>query len=628
VTLSGGSGGNNFFVQTVAGEMFLNGGAGNDTVNFGGPSLTLDSVTGHLVFAGKGGADTLIVNDQNTTTPQTFTLDDGSASRSNSTGIAEVDLTTENLIVNAGSGRNTFNITNTPLGLTTTTLNTGLGADTVTVKGTRGPLVVNDQGSADTVNVFPSSATWIQGGITVTNQANFSRLSVSDASTTGRNVTTGIASDGFGFINNLLPTTIRYKFADTIAVVVNAGTGNDNFTITDTLSNSQSPATLIIGNDGNDTFNVRKTKRRLTINGGQGNDTFNIGSAANTLDPIQGPVTVDGEFGTDTLNINDQGSTTKHTYTITSSTIDRNGAARITFASIESLKVNKGPIQGNAPQAKALAIPRSIKLCQLATLSGRPVDADNGQNLSLDCRLGRRLGTRSEPARPSTVRTQAPFRIGRRPHSARDLDRQHRPVKQSRFHALRRPQAHEARAQTRCEGPPRRQTLRAPARRPRRWLEPTLQPLAACRPVIFRARFLSHEGVGLMPAYVMARDGGSDIPLESPVVLIGRHPDCDVRFISPRVSRRHCSLIKLAGEVWVRDLGSSNGIRINDRKVQGGRLKRGDELSIADLRFLLEVQPASRLTSADAPPVRDAPPVVPIPPVAPTAPARLNHSVE
>jgi hypothetical protein len=42
------------------------------------------------------------------------------------------------------------------------------------------------------------------------------------------------------------------------------------------------------------------------------------------------------------------------------------------------------------------------------------------------------------------------------------------------------------------------------------------------------------------------------------------------------------------GEVVVRDLGSTNGIRINGQRVEMGRLRPGDELSIAHIRYRLE----------------------------------------
>jgi pSer/pThr/pTyr-binding forkhead associated (FHA) protein len=69
--------------------------------------------------------------------------------------------------------------------------------------------------------------------------------------------------------------------------------------------------------------------------------------------------------------------------------------------------------------------------------------------------------------------------------------------------------------------------------------------------------------------------------------MVGRHPQCDVRLDSPRVSSRHCIISVEGGEVVVRDLGSTNGTRINGRLVESGRLSRGDELSIAHIRYYL-----------------------------------------
>jgi pSer/pThr/pTyr-binding forkhead associated (FHA) protein len=41
-------------------------------------------------------------------------------------------------------------------------------------------------------------------------------------------------------------------------------------------------------------------------------------------------------------------------------------------------------------------------------------------------------------------------------------------------------------------------------------------------------------------------------------------------------------------QVVVRDLGSTNGIRINGERVETGSLRPGDELSIAHIRYRLE----------------------------------------
>jgi hypothetical protein len=52
------------------------------------------------------------------------------------------------------------------------------------------------------------------------------------------------------------------------------------------------------------------------------------------------------------------------------------------------------------------------------------------------------------------------------------------------------------------------------------------------------------------------------------------------------------------GDLIVRDLGSTNGIRINGQRVEMGRLRPGDELSIAHIRFRLDAGTSQDLTQA------------------------------
>jgi predicted component of type VI protein secretion system len=91
-----------------------------------------------------------------------------------------------------------------------------------------------------------------------------------------------------------------------------------------------------------------------------------------------------------------------------------------------------------------------------------------------------------------------------------------------------------------------------------------------------------------MPARLVALDEGPDINLDRAMVVVGRHPSCDTRLDSLRVSRHHCCMTQENGEVMVRDLGSTNGIRINGQRVEIGRIRGGDELSIAHIRYRLE----------------------------------------
>src|SRR5262245_5995400 len=102
-----------------------------------------------------------------------------------------------------------------------------------------------------------------------------------------------------------------------------------------------------------------------------------------------------------------------------------------------------------------------------------------------------------------------------------------------------------------------------------------------------------------MPARLVALDEGPDITLDRTFVVVGRHPACDTRLDSLKVSRHHCCMTHEGGEVVVRDLGSTNGIRINGQRVEIGRLRPGDELSIAHIRYRLEKGQAQEKTLAD-----------------------------
>ena len=102
-----------------------------------------------------------------------------------------------------------------------------------------------------------------------------------------------------------------------------------------------------------------------------------------------------------------------------------------------------------------------------------------------------------------------------------------------------------------------------------------------------------------MAPRLVALDDGVDIVLDRAMIVVGRHPQCDARLDSLRVSRHHCCMTVDQGAVLVRDLGSTNGIRINGHRVEYGRLQEGDELSIAHIRYRLAVTPIHEVTLAD-----------------------------
>jgi pSer/pThr/pTyr-binding forkhead associated (FHA) protein len=124
------------------------------------------------------------------------------------------------------------------------------------------------------------------------------------------------------------------------------------------------------------------------------------------------------------------------------------------------------------------------------------------------------------------------------------------------------------------------------------------------------------QGNAKVPARLVALDEGPDIVLDRAMVVVGRHPQCDARLDSLRISRHHCCMYQDQNDVVVRDLGSTNGIRINGQRVEAGRLRPGDELSIAHIRYRLDNGQTQDKTLADPrldEPVRDAPGPSPLP---------------
>ncbi len=100
----------------------------------------------------------------------------------------------------------------------------------------------------------------------------------------------------------------------------------------------------------------------------------------------------------------------------------------------------------------------------------------------------------------------------------------------------------------------------------------------------------SSSDLGLvMSLRLVPVDSGKPIKLDKPVLLVGRNPDCDVILIDSRkVSRLHCLLAIVQNRVYIRDLGSTNGVWLNGSRVEReARMKIGDELSFADLKYEL-----------------------------------------
>lgn len=103
------------------------------------------------------------------------------------------------------------------------------------------------------------------------------------------------------------------------------------------------------------------------------------------------------------------------------------------------------------------------------------------------------------------------------------------------------------------------------------------------------ARVLEPErGAGSATALLVA-DGRRNV-LSGDHVVVGRSRDCDVVLGDPNVSRRHAEL-RPEGRGWlVLDLGSTNGVKVNGRRVERAVLAPGDRitLGLTDLTYELD----------------------------------------
>lgn len=74
---------------------------------------------------------------------------------------------------------------------------------------------------------------------------------------------------------------------------------------------------------------------------------------------------------------------------------------------------------------------------------------------------------------------------------------------------------------------------------------------------------------------------GETVDLTGAVVVLGRHPGCDIRISDETVSRHHARIISQKGGYFVEDLGSRNGTFLNGRPVTSpARLSHLDQINI------------------------------------------------
>jgi pSer/pThr/pTyr-binding forkhead associated (FHA) protein len=85
--------------------------------------------------------------------------------------------------------------------------------------------------------------------------------------------------------------------------------------------------------------------------------------------------------------------------------------------------------------------------------------------------------------------------------------------------------------------------------------------------------------------------GGDPIPLLKTTLMVGRRESADIVLRFPNVSGHHCELTLVDGYWNVKDLGSSNGTKVNGVRVTEQRIAPGDKLSVAKHEYEVSYEP-------------------------------------
>ncbi|MDA1273124.1 MAG: hypothetical protein O2960_03590, partial [Verrucomicrobia bacterium] len=337
-----GAGGNTFNIQSTAGNTTtrLRTGSGSSTVNVGsaagtGSSGNANGISGRLIVEGQGASDILNVDDTTDGASNTGLLTStrltGLGMGDSSKGIEYSSV--EALNIGLGGGSDTFNIQSTA-SVSLTTLNTGGGANAVnvgssapgtggTVNSVSGKLIVNGEGSSDTLNVDDTG-----DGASNTGLLTSTRLTGLDM---------GDSSKGI-------------QYAGIESLNVSLGSGSDDFSIQTT----HAALTVLNTFSGADRVAINSTSGATTVNTGNGADTVNAGSLASvtansggTLNLIAGALTINGDGVSgedDTLNLDDTGDTNPNTGLLTGTTVTGLdlGPSGITYGGLETLNLNLG----------------------------------------------------------------------------------------------------------------------------------------------------------------------------------------------------------------------------------------------------------------------------------------------
>jgi pSer/pThr/pTyr-binding forkhead associated (FHA) protein len=80
--------------------------------------------------------------------------------------------------------------------------------------------------------------------------------------------------------------------------------------------------------------------------------------------------------------------------------------------------------------------------------------------------------------------------------------------------------------------------------------------------------------------------------IRSEETLIGRNPTTDITLLDENISREHTIILRdeETGAYSIEDLQSTNGTKVNGKRVRSANLENGDEIEIGHTRFRFQLR--------------------------------------
>lgn len=120
---------------------------------------------------------------------------------------------------------------------------------------------------------------------------------------------------------------------------------------------------------------------------------------------------------------------------------------------------------------------------------------------------------------------------------------------------------------------------------------PSSRSVPSSRPAQSRPAVPNATPVSQLRNRMVLEVNGMRHPLRPPGLIIGRGTDADLRINDPGISRRHAQLrVGSRGgaiELEIIDLGSTNGIMVDGRRVQRAPIGEGSRIEIGSTRMLV-----------------------------------------